>query len=84
MSYQYFAIVTAECPVENPFFVVRTGGAHEEFFSTRLRWERSDALYRIQSGREYWTAVPISEEQGKGFEKVQAQRVAAARKSEGN
>jgi hypothetical protein len=81
MSYQYFAIVTTEHPVEDPFFVVRTGGEYEEFFSTNLRWERSDALYRIESGREYWRAVPISEEQGKGFEEVQARRVAQARKS---
>lgn len=81
MSYQYFAIVTTTHPVENPFFVVRTGGAHEEFFSTSLRWERSDAFDRIESGREYWEAVPISEEQGVAFEKVQAQRVADSRKS---
>ena len=84
MRYQYFAIVTRNHPVENPFFVIRTGGEYEEFFSTSLRWERSDTLYRIESGREYWTAVPISQEQGEGFEKVQAQRVAAVRKAEGN
>ncbi len=81
MNYQYYAIVTRSYPVENPFFVIRTGGEYEEFFSTNLRWERSDTLYRIESGREYWRAVPISEEQGKGFEKVQAQRVADSRKS---
>ncbi|HUQ56805.1 hypothetical protein [Lentzea sp.] len=81
MSYQYFAIVTSAHPVEDPFFVVRVGGETEEFFSTSLRWERSDALYRIESGREHWKAVPIGEEQGVGFEEVQARRVAAARES---
>lgn len=79
MSYRYFAIVSSAHPVENPYFVIRLGGETEEFFSTNLKWERSDTLYRISSGREYWRAVPISEEQGVGFEKVQAQRVAEAR-----
>lgn len=78
--YQYYAIVDSDYPVDNPWLVVRTGGEFEEFFSTKLQWERSDMLYRIDSGREYFRAVPISEKQGKGFEKLQARRVEEVRK----
>jgi hypothetical protein len=35
----------------------------EETFTSRLQWEKSDSLYRISSGREYQTAVPITEDQ---------------------
>jgi hypothetical protein len=78
----YFAIVGRRHPLENPYVVVRTGGEYDEIFSTDLRWERTDLLYRIDSGREYFDAVRISEEEGKRFEQVQAQRVAAARERE--
>ena len=75
----YFAIVGRGDTVENPFVVVRTCGEYDEVYSTKLQWQRTDLLYRIDSGREYLDAVPISEEEGKRFEQVQAQRVAAAR-----
>jgi len=80
-QHTYFAIVGNAHTVDNPYVVVRTGGEYPEVFSTNLRWERTDLLDRIDSGREYFDAVPISEKQGKKFEKTQARRVAEARKS---
>jgi hypothetical protein len=61
--------------VDNPYTVVRSGGEHDQFFGVRLTWLRTDLLYRIDSGREYYDAVPISAEDGKRFETIQAKRV---------
>lgn len=82
--YEYYAIVDDNHTLDNPFVVVRTlrGGEGEEFFSTKLEWVRSDLLYRIQSGRDYNEAAPISEEAGKRFEETQARRVEEARKKQ--
>ncbi|MEV6240389.1 hypothetical protein [Lentzea sp. NPDC051838] len=78
--HRYFALVGVDDTVDEPYVVVRTGGEHDEVFSTRLRWEWTDLLYRIESGREYLHAVPISEKEGKRFERIQARRVEDARK----
>ncbi|SDJ79511.1 hypothetical protein SAMN04488074_103240 [Lentzea albidocapillata subsp. violacea] len=71
----YFAIVSRSDTVDNPYTVVRSGGEYDQFFGVRLTWLRTDLLYRIDSGREYYDAVPISAEDGKRFEAIQAKRV---------
>jgi hypothetical protein len=78
-QHSYFAIVGFAHTVEEPFVVVRTGGEHAESFTTKLKWERTDLLDRIDEDRVHFEAVPISEEDGKRFEEVQARRVEAAR-----
>ena len=79
-QHSYFAIVGFAHTVEEPFAVVRTGGEYAESFTTNLKWERTDLLQRINEDRTHFEAVPISEEEGKRFEEVQAQRVEAVRK----
>ncbi|MGW6931032.1 hypothetical protein ACWGE0_13280 [Lentzea sp. NPDC054927] len=83
-QHSYFAIVGFAHTVEEPFAVVRTGGEHDESFSTNLKWERTDLLERINEDRVHFEAVPISEEEGKAFEEVQAQRVRAVRERDGS
>ncbi|MCX2950600.1 hypothetical protein [Lentzea sp. NEAU-D7] len=75
-SRSYFAIVGLSNTVDDPHTVVRRGGEHDEHFGGRLTWLRTDLMYRIDSGREYYDAVPISAEEGKRFEAVRAKRVA--------
>jgi hypothetical protein len=74
----YFAIVGLSNTVDDPHTVVRRGGEHDEHFGGRLTWVRTDLIYRIDSGREYYDAVPISAEEGKRFEEIRAKRVERA------
>jgi hypothetical protein len=67
-GYQYYFIIDSGDSMEHPGAVIRkqdTGFelTGEETFTTDLEWVRSDKLYRISSGREYYDAVPVSEEQ---------------------
>ncbi len=82
-DYTYYAILDQSHTLENPLVVVRERGSTEERFTTNLKWERSDLLYRIGSGRDYAEAVPITEVDADRFKKVQAKRVKEARKVQG-
>src|SRR4051812_17330795 len=83
LEYTYYAILDRSHTLENPLVVVRERGSTEEMFTTNLKWERSDVLYRISSGRDYADAVPITAADAKRFEKVQAKRVKKAKKEQG-
>ncbi|MGW6447117.1 hypothetical protein [Lentzea sp. NPDC055074] len=61
--------------VDDPHLVVRTGGEHDEAFTTRLRWEKTDLLNRTDSGHGYFEAVPITAKEAERFEALQAKRV---------
>ena len=74
----YFAIVGRSNTVDDPHTVVRQGGEYDEHFGGRLTWVRTDLIYRIDSGREYYDAVPISAEEGKRFEETRARRIERA------
>jgi hypothetical protein len=67
-GYQYYFILKDDSTMERPGAVIRkqdTGFelTGEETFTIGLEWVRSDNLYRISSGREYYDAVPVTEEQ---------------------
>jgi len=82
-DYAYYAILDDDHTLEDPRVVVRERGSIEERFTTNLKWERSDVLYRISSGREYAEAVQITEADADRFKKVQAKRVKEALKKQG-
>lgn len=81
--YRYYALTGLVHTLDNPFTVVRVGGEFPESFNARLKWERTDLLYGIESGRDNYDAVEISEKDAKRFEKTQARRVAERRKRDG-
>ncbi|MEV6907039.1 hypothetical protein [Amycolatopsis sp. NPDC051071] len=76
-NYYYWAIVGRDDSLEDPNVVVRTrsDGRDEEVFTIDLEWRRSDSLRRIQYGRDYNEALPISEEDFRRFEKRRIKRV---------
>jgi len=79
-SYKYYALIGLVHTLDNPFAVVRVGGEFDASFTTNLKWERTDLMYRIDSGRDNFDVVPISDEDAKRFEEVQARRVEAVRR----
>jgi hypothetical protein len=71
-GYQYYFISPDGFPTEQPVALIRkldTGhtASGEEFFTRYLKWERSDRLYRIESGRDYDEAMPISEAEAMAY-----------------
>jgi hypothetical protein len=67
-GYQYYFIIDDDATMERPSAVIRKQNTGfeltgEETFTINLEWVRSDKLYRISSGREYYDAVPVTEEQ---------------------
>lgn len=69
--------------LDNPHAVVRWGGEFYESFTTRLQWERTHLMTRIEWGREDYEVVEISEEDAKRFETTQARRVERVRWRDG-
>lgn len=75
--YRYFAVVGDHWTVDNPITVIResfdeSGHSYAESYTRALRWEATDRLFRIRSGREYDEAVPITEEAARAFEQRRA------------
>lgn len=81
--YRYFALIGLAETLDDPFAVVRVGGEFHETFTTSLTWDRTDLIHRVDSGRDSYEVVEISEKDAKRFEKTQARRVKEVRKRDG-
>lgn len=71
-GYTYYFVSANGFPTERPVWLVRkqdTGwtASGEERFTKDLRWEESDMLYRIESGREYDEAKEITAEEAQAY-----------------
>jgi hypothetical protein len=70
--YQYYLVSPDGFPAKRPVALIRkrdTGftSIGEERFTKELRWEDSDMLDRIESGREYDEAKEITEEEARAY-----------------
>lgn len=79
-KYRYFAIVDNERGVERPIAVVREwdtegGFTDEEAFTRNLKWEKSDTLARIRTGRDYEEAELVGEDVVEKFKESMARRL---------
>jgi hypothetical protein len=71
-GYTYYFVSADGFPTDQPVWLVRkqdTGwtATGEERFTKDLRWEKSDMLYRIESGREYDEAKQITEAEAQAY-----------------
>ncbi|MCE7008867.1 hypothetical protein LWC34_39560 [Kibdelosporangium philippinense] len=73
-EYNYFAIVDAGHPVDDPLTVIREFGGVEQEYTHAFRWDGSTWRYRIGLRQLASEAVPITAEAAKQFETVQRAR----------
>ncbi len=78
----YWAIVSRNHSLADPWTVVRGSTRDEESLSLDLEWSRSDTIYRIDSGRDDREYLPVTEDYVKWFEDKIAERAGAGRAAE--
>ncbi|MEV7550944.1 hypothetical protein AB0N89_15090 [Amycolatopsis sp. NPDC089917] len=78
----YWAIVSRNHPLSDPWTVVRGTRSSEESLTVDRTWRKSDQIYRIDSGREYQDYLPVTEEYVEWFKAKMAERTGRRRAAE--